>query len=105
MERPPVIFDANVDPDAATDVPRIVMLPSGPALHSDDLRLSVGSRKGGGEDLLVTMASPSGLTLFSPLTPVTARALADGLNDWAGEQESKAKASASSALAKAGGRS
>ena len=51
------------------------------------------------------MATTNGSTLFSPLTPVTARALAEGLTEWADQQEAKAKDSASAALAKAGGRS
>lgn len=103
MERQPQIFDATSDPDAQTDVPPIVMLADGPALRCVDIRLMIAVRKGGGEDLLLTMRSPADLQIFSPLTPVTARALADGLNDWAGEQEAKARASAAAALARAGG--
>lgn len=103
MDRPPVVFDANVDPDAATDVPLIVMLRDGPALRCADMRLTVAIRKGGGEDLLLSMATTNGSTLFSPLTPVTARALADGLNEWAAAQEDNAKKAATSAFAKAGG--
>lgn len=104
MGRPafePRIFEPG-DPDSAVACPPIVMLNDGPALRTDDMRLTVGVRKDGGEDLLIVMRTMGGGTTFAPLTPITARALADGLNDWADGQESAASTSAASALAKAG---
>lgn len=104
MTDKPVIFLPG-DPDAETGVPPIVMLANGPALRCSEMRLTVGVRKqGAGEDLLLSMASTGGATLFSAFTPTTARVLGQSLIDWAGAQETKATRVATDALARAGGR-
>lgn len=62
MDRPafePRIFEPG-DPDSAVDCPPIVMLDDGPATRTDDMRLTVGVRKDGGEDLLIVMRSWGG---------------------------------------------
>lgn len=98
----PRVFEPG-DPDAATDVPAIVMLANGPALHASDLRLTVGTRRDGGEDLILSLSTGGGTTLFSPFTSITARVLGEGLIAWADEREAAASETAAAALSKAGG--
>lgn len=78
------------DPDAETGVPPFVMMNEGAAQRCADLRLTVGVRKDGGENLFAVMTTTGGQRVFAAFTAVTARAFGESLIEWAAKQEAQA---------------
>ena len=92
------------DPDAATGVPGVMVLNGELAALCHDLKVTIGVRQGGGgRGPGPVDGDGQGRAMFVAFTPVTARALAKTLTDFAARQEAAAGAMMAAALARAGG--